>query len=493
MRVLSRILGLTFCALSLAVAPVSAEETIWLEGQTENPQIEMKLPSFAPVIEKLGKAVVNIAIEGKEKAAPAFPKRPPGLVDPNGEKGQTPFDFFFQMPPESGVPRTFSSLGSGFVIHPDGYIVTNQHVIDRATKILISFRDDKKSYEAKVIGSDPKTDIALLKVDRPEKLDSVVLGNSDQISPGDWVIAIGNPFRLGHTATIGIVSAKSRKVPGGKPYDSFIQTDASINPGNSGGPLFNARGEVIGVNTAIFSPGRMGATGFNIGIGFATPINLVKSVLLPLKSKGKVTRGWLGVLIQQVSQDVADALQLNDARGALVADVMPGSPAAKAGFQRGDVILSFNGAKVQENDDLPLMVAETEVGKTVDVEVIRGGRTETLKALIEELNDEEVETASGEESEETQLGLTVQELTPDIAKSLSIEETKGIVVSEVTPDSPANNAGLKRGDVILEVGSKPVNSMKEFRAETKDLKKSKPLLLLVRRADTTLFLTLKIE
>ena len=497
MRVLRRILGLTIISgVSLVVGAMdaAADQSIWVDGQSENPQIEMKLPSFAPVIEKLGKAVVNIAIEGKEKASPAFPKRGPGMADPNGEKGpQTPFDFYFQIPPESGVPRTFSSLGSGFVIHPDGYIVTNQHVIDRATKILISFRDDKKSYEAKVIGSDPKTDIALLKVDRPEKLDSVVLGNSDQISTGDWVIAIGNPFRLGHTATIGIVSAKSRKVPGGKPYDNFIQTDASINPGNSGGPLFNARGEVIGVNTAIFSPGRMGATGFNIGIGFATPINLVKSVLLPLKSNGRVTRGWLGVLIQQVSQDVADALQLNDARGALVADVMPGSPAAKAGFQRGDVILTYDGAKVQENDDLPLMVAETEVGKTVNVEVIRGGRTETLKAHIEELNDEEAEATAGEESEETQLGLTVQELTPDIAKSLNIEETKGIVVSEVTPDSPANNAGLKRGDVILEVGSKPVTSMKEFRAETKDIKKSKPLLLLVRRADTTLFLTLKVE
>lgn len=487
-----------YAATDELARPARADDSLWVEGNGTDSDAEIKLPSFAPVLEKLGRSVVNISIEGKEPGR-AFPRKGPGqqggpgFGDPN-QPFQSPFDFFFQFPPDGDRGRTFNSLGSGFVIHPDGYIVTNQHVIDRATKIVVTFRDDRRTYEAKLIGSDPKTDIALLKVDAPEKLTPAALGNSDQLSPGDWVIAIGNPFRLGHTATVGIVSAKSRRVPGGKPYDNFIQTDASINPGNSGGPLFNARGEVIGINTAIFSPGRVGATGFNIGIGFATPINLVKSILPQLKSKGKVTRGWLGVLIQPVSEDVASALKLTDARGALVADVMPNSPAARAGFQRRDVILQFNNQTVNDSIELPLMVAETEVGKTVKVEIVRGGKKMTLDAKIDELNDEEVETPDNNEAEETQLGLTVQDLTPEIARGLGIEDdVKGVVVTAVEPDSPAAQAELKRGDVIVEVGDKPVTSTREFRAATKDLQKAKPLLLLVRRGDNTIFLTLKPE
>ncbi|MFN8392607.1 MAG: DegQ family serine endoprotease [Bdellovibrionota bacterium] len=477
-----------------AAGDARAEDHLWVEGESHDAGVELKLPSFAPVIEKLGKAVVNISIEGTEKVGAPFGHKGGFGDQDKGGQFQSPFDFFFQLPPDAPQgKRSFSSLGSGFVIHPDGYIVTNQHVIDKATKILVSFRDDKKSYEAKVIGVDPKTDIALLKVDMPEKLNAVVLGDSDKINPGDWVIAIGNPFRLGHTATVGIVSAKSRRVPGGKPYDNFIQTDASINPGNSGGPLFNADGEVVGINTAIFSPGRMGSTGFNIGIGFATPINLVKSIITQLHKHGKVVRGWLGVLIQPVSEDVAEALKLHDASGALVADVLPNSPAGRSGFQRGDVITKYNGKAVQENEDLPLMVAETEVGKTVDVDLIRAGKPETLKVKIEELADEEAETPVVEDTEESSLGITVQEITPDIARSLSLDETKGVVVTEIAPDTPGANAGLKRGDVILEVGSKTVNTAKEFRQATKDLEKKKPLLLLVRRGENTIFLTLKVE
>ena len=498
----SLVLLALFFSFSGMTSRVLADDALWIEGSEQSPGVEIKLPSFAPVIEKLGRGVVNISIEGTEKVGTPFSRKGPApQFDPNdksnpfgGGGGNSPFDFFFQFPPDAPQgKRSFSSLGSGFVIHPDGYIITNQHVVDKATKILVSFRDDKRTYEAKVIGTDDKTDIALLKVEYADKLPAVVLGDSDKLIPGDWVIAIGNPFRLGHTATVGIVSAKSRRVPGGKPYDSFIQTDASINPGNSGGPLFNAQGEVVGINTAIFSPGRMGATGFNIGIGFATPINLVKSIISQLHKKGKVTRGWLGVLIQPVSEDVAEALKLKDAAGALVADVLPNSPAGRAGFQRGDVIVKYDGHVVQENEDLPLMVAETEVGRTVDVDLTRGGKPLTLKVKIEELADEESETATTTEAEESTLGLTAQELTPDIAKSLGLEEAKGVVVTEVEPDSPAANAGLKRGDVVLEAGGVPVNSSKEFRQATKDLEKRKPLLLLVRRGENTIFLTLKIE
>lgn len=475
--------------LLLAVSTAAAADKLWIEGGSSDSTTipPINLPSFAPAIEELGKSVVNIRTEAKE--APTQGQKPRAFSE--GE-GQTPFDFFFQIPPEQ-QNRSFSSLGSGFVIHPDGYIVTNHHVVDKASKILVTFRDEKKAYQATLIGSDAKTDLALIKVDHSNgKLTAAPVGDSDAIRTGDWVIAIGNPFRLGHTATVGIVSAKSRRIPTGGPYDSFIQTDASINPGNSGGPLFNAKGEVIGVNTAIYSPGRFGQTGFNIGIGFAIPINLVKTVISQVKDKGKVTRGWLGVLIQPVSSDVAEALKLQEARGALVADVVPNSPAAKAGLKRGDVITLYDGKPVQENDELPLMVAETELGKQVKIEVVRAGKPKEFAVTIEELKDEQ-EAEAGTESEQQQLGLTVQEVTPDIARSLGLEDNSGIVVTNVEPGSPAANAGLRRGDIVLEVGGTAVDSPAAFRDATKDLQPNKPLLLLVRRGNNTIFFTLKIE
>ncbi len=475
---------------------VAANQPLWVEGESETPQVELNLPSFAPIIEKLGQAVVNISIEGQESMA----QRLPGMRDPRGGSGNgkdapnSPFDFFFQLPPELQGKRSFSSLGSGFVIHPDGYIVTNNHVIDKATKIFVTFKDDKKTYDAKVIGADSKTDLALLKVDAGHPLSAAVLGNSDNLRPGDWVIAIGNPFRLGHTATVGIVSAKSRKVPGGGPYDDFIQTDASINPGNSGGPLFNAKGQVVGINTAIFSPGRMGAVGFNIGIGFATPINIVKDIISQLHDGGKVVRGWLGVLIQPVSADVAEALKLTSEGGALVADVLNESPAFKAGIRRGDVITRFDAKPVKENDDLPLMVARTPIGKQVDIDIVRQGKEKSIPVKIEELKEEkESEPEVVEVAEESKLGLSVQDITPDIAKSLGLEESSGILVSNVVAESAAEKAGLKRGDIVLEVDSKAVTTTKEFKELTKDVQKNKPLLLLVKRDENTIFLTLKLE
>lgn len=512
-------LGLTCCffaccffACCFFVGTAYAEEPLWQDGKLTEPVFDLQLPSLAPVVEKLSPSVVNISTEGRETVSSRLPRGFPGFGNqgqgqnpgPQGGQGQggqgedtpqSPFDFFFQIPPDmGGEQQSFKtqSLGSGFVISPSGYIITNNHVVDRATKIFVTFQGDKKTYDAKLVGRDKKTDVALLKVDPPKPLTAVVLGDSEALRPGDWVIAIGNPFRLGHTATMGIVSAKSRKVPGGGPYDDYIQTDASINPGNSGGPLFNVRGEVVGVNTAIFSPGRMGSSGFNIGIGFATPINLVKGIVSQIHRHGSVTRGWLGVLIQPVSQDMADALKLKEAHGALVADVMEKSPAAEAGIKRGDVIIRFDGKEVQENDQLPLMVADTVIGKAVKLTLIRGGDEKTVSVTIQKLDDkEEVSTVTDED--ENQIGLTVQDLTPDIANSIGLEDTKGVVVSNVNRDSAAEEAGLLRGDVLLEIGGAQIESVQDFKKAVKGLKKNKPVLLLIKRKENTIFLTLKLS
>ena len=469
---------------------IAVAKPLWIEGEEgAKPGVEVNLPSFAPMIEKLGPSVVNISIEGKEpvrQANPMFQKPGPG--------GQpSPFDFLFQLPQE-GQSRRIQSLGSGFVIHPDGYIVTNFHVVDKASEINVTFKDDKKTYTAKIIGSDKKTDLCLLKVDAGHPLTAAVFGNSDKLFSGEWVVAIGNPFKLGHTATAGIVSAKSRKIEGGGPYDDFIQTDASINPGNSGGPLFNTRGEVVGVNTAIFSPGRMAGTGFNIGIGFAIPINVVKDIVSQLSDKGKVVRGWLGVKIQPIDEDTAKALGLSDVEGSLVAEVMEDSPAGKAGILRRDVITKFDGSPVVENDSLPRLVAKTTIGKDVTVEVNRAGLKKTLKVKIEELKESDAtEDNTQQEPDDSKLGMTVQDITPDIARSLGLEETKGIVVTNVAIDSEAEKKGIRRGDVLVEINSQTIESVADFKKLPKDLKKGKPLLVLVNRNNDTFYVPLKVE
>ena len=448
----------------------------WIEQDSTSVEIpEIQLPSFAPIIDKLGQAVVNIRTEGKNDSEKQ-------QLDPNN-----PFELF--MPPQNSQ-RKFTSLGSGFVIHPDGYIVTNQHVVEGASKIFVTFKDEKKPLTASVVGSDLKTDLALLKLDKVGKYVAAPLGNSEGVKPGDWVIAIGNPFRLGHTATLGIVSAVSRKLPGGKPYDDFIQTDASINPGNSGGPLFNAKGQVIGVNTAIYSRGGFGGGG-SIGIGFAIPVNMVKTIVTQLKDKGKVIRGWLGVLIQPVDQDIATAMNLDQAKGALVADVISNSPADKAGIKRGDVIVKYDNQAIIENSELPLLVAQTPLGNKVNVELVRAGSTKTISITIEELKDEDQKLPDSAIIEEDKFGLSTQDLTSEIARSLGLKNTEGVLVSEVEPDSVAAEAGIRRGDVIIEVNSKPVVSSSDFKAKTADLKPNIPVLMLIKRAEGTIFLTLK--
>lgn len=447
-------------------------------GANEAAPSSVVLPNFTTLSRVLSPAVVNISVEAEaedEVAEAPVPGLPFLKRDPN---------------------QPARSLGSGFIVNEEGFIVTNNHVIEKSEKIIVRLLDDKTEYRATVVGRDTKTDLALIKIQPPAKLKTVYFGNSDEIEVGDWVLAIGNQFQLGQTVTAGIVSAKSRRVPtkASGPYDAFIQTDASINPGSSGGPLFNTRGQVIGINTAIFSPGRsqFGGTGFNIGIGFAIPINLVKGIVTQLKSYGKVTRGMLGVIIQRVDGDVAEALKLSSPDGALVADIMPNTPAAKAGFQRRDVIVAYERQPIKDHEELPLLVANTPIGGKVEIEVLRAGQRKTLAATIEELKDTPQVKDLDRPKSDT-IGLIVQDVTEDIAKSLGMPEAHGVIVNNVQPNSPADKAGMTRGDIIEEFAGQPVKDSEQFDRLVRAVKKNTPLLVLVRRPEGTRFLTLRVS
>ncbi len=476
------------CAVVFSSQTVLAKEPPYLEGKPNYSMNTVAMPSFSELAKFVGESVVNISVESKEKEPQTEEEEViPGL----------PFKF------KGG--GDLSSLGSGFVLSKDGYIVTNNHVIEKAGRVIVRFVDDKNEYTATVVGVDPKTDLALLKVDADHEFKPVYLGDSDSIEVGDWVMAIGNQFQLGQTVTAGIVSAKSRRVPRGGPYDHFIQTDASINPGSSGGPLFNTQGQVVGINTAIFSPGKsqFGGTGFNIGIGFSVPINLAKSVLVQLREAGKVTRGWLGVIIQPVTPEVAQVMGLSAPYGALVSDVMPASPAGKVGFQKGDIIVKYNDHQIKENDELPLMVAETKIGDSVTIEFIREGKTLTTKATIEKLDDKlgaKLEEPTGEESFD-ELGLNLKDLTSDLAAIFKIPVTKGALIQAIKPGSLAEKSGFSRGDIIEGIQLKggrlnTVTKSNEFHEVIKKIKQKEPFMVLVRRLDnrssdstTTIYLT----
>ena len=440
-----------------------------------NPQ---GLPDFVNLAKELRPAVVNISTStvGGSGGQQPSPPSPFGEDDPFSEFWRR----FFGDPMPRG-PHRQKSLGSGFVVDREGYILTNNHVVESGDKIIVRLSDDKE-FEAELVGRDPKTDIAVIKIDADISLQTAPLGDSDQLEVGEWVLAIGNPFGLEHSVTSGIVSAKGRHIGAG-PYDNFIQTDASINPGNSGGPLINLRGKVVGINTAIFSRG-----GGNIGIGFAIPINLVKELLPQLKSKGKVTRGWLGVVIQGVTPGIAESLGMDEARGALVANVSGDGPAERAGIQIGDVIVDFNGQSVKESNDLPIIVARTPVGKKVDVLVLRDGKEKKLSVTIGELKDEEVIASTKGKGD---LGLTVQRVTPQIAESLGLDRAQGVVITTVEPGSPAEEAGLRPRDVIVEIDRKAILKLSDYQKAVTRIKKGKGVLFLVRRGETTLFLALK--
>jgi serine protease Do len=440
----------------------------------------LQLPDFAALAKRLSPSVVNISTSQEMEEL----RKPFGTEDPFREFWE-PFERFFgpHLGPLPREPFKQRSLGSGFVLSADGYIVTNNHVVENADEIIVRMSDEEE-VEAKLIGRDPKTDLALIRLEGREGLPPAPLGDSDDLDVGEWVMAIGNPFGLDQTVTAGIVSAKGRHIGG--PYDDFIQTDASINPGNSGGPLLNTRGEVVGINTAIFTRG-----GGNIGIGFAIPINLARDVLAELRDKGKVVRGWLGVMIQRVTPEIGESLGLDEAQGALVADVLEDGPARKAGIKTGDVIYEFDGKPIKESGDLPLIVARTPVGKKVEVRLIRDREKEKVRVEVGELPESDV-AIEEEEGEEGELGMTVQTLTPEVADSLGApRDLKGVVVTGVEPGSPASDAGLSRGDIILEVNRVAVGDVGAYRDAMRSASKEKSVLFLVRRGDNTIFLALK--
>jgi serine protease Do len=448
-------------------------------GSTVQPQENVKrveeLPSFADLVDKLKSTVVNISTTSVVRERGFFTFR-----SPFGE--EDPFEEFFKRFFGEAPPREFrqKGLGSGFIISDDGYVITNNHVIENAQDIEV-IPEGGERYKAKVVGRDPKTDLALLKIEPKEKLHPAVLGDSDKLRIGDWVIAIGNPFGLGHTITAGIVSAKGRVLGLGR-YDDFIQTDAPINPGNSGGPLFDLNGNVVGVNTAIVAGGQ--------GIGFAIPVNMVKNVISQLKEHGKVVRGWLGVMAQEITPDIAESLRLKDTKGALIADVARGGPAEKAGIKRGDVIIEVDGHKVGKVADLTSTIAATPPGKRVELKVVRDGEEKTISVSLGELREEGQE-ARQEEAEEN-LGLTVEEITPEIAERFNLGENKGVVVTDVKDGSLGDEAGFKQGDIILEINGVAIDNIQKYRDEVEKLKSGKPALFLIRRGDNTLYLAVRI-
>ncbi len=444
------------------------EKAFWQDGSGQEPIVPRGVPSsFADLAERVSRGVVNIQTSRTVR----------GTGMPRSFE-----EFFFGGPLErrGGAEREVPSLGSGFVISEDGFIVTNNHVVADVDTIKVAFEDGRE-LDAQVVGRDEKTDIALIRVDSDERLFALPLGNSEAVRPGEWVVAIGNPFGLEHTVTAGIVSAKHRVIGQGS-YDDYIQTDAAINPGNSGGPLINLRGEVIGINTAIKPAANT--------IGFAVPVNMAKDILPQLRAHGHVTRGWLGVVIQKITPELAEHLELDEERGALVSRVMPGGPADEAGIKRYDVIVEFDGKEVDEMNDLPRIVASTPVDRKVKVKVLRDGEVETLRAVVGKMDEpKETQLASAPATSASNFGLRVQDLTPELASRLGVEEKEGVVITGVQPGSVASEAGLRREDVILEVDKKEVTDVEDLEEQLSEAEDG--ALLLVRRGDATVFIPIK--
>ena len=453
-----------------------AQPQLWTEQSAVTAQAPtVQAPDWVKIGRELKPAVVNVSAKRSETAMTE-------MQGPSGE--ETPFDRYFKDFFGSRPKRNARSMGSGFIINQNGYIVTNNHVVEGATQVQVKLSDGRE-LPAKVVGRDSKTDIALLKVEA-SGLTVIPLGDSSASQVGEPVMAIGNPFGLDQTVTTGIVSATGRAIGSG-PYDDFIQTDASINPGNSGGPLINARGQAIGINTAIFSQ-----SGGSVGIGFAIPMTLAKNVVTQLADSGKVTRGWLGVGIQPVTPDIAKSLGRAETTGVLVASVSEGSPAEKAGLKAGDIITEYDGRKVERASDLPRAVAGTPVGRDVRLGVVRDGTPMTLTAKVAALDAKEPREAERGERAKPTLGLAVQPLTPALAQQLGVKATQGLVVQNVQDGSPAADAGFERGDVIVEVNKKPVKSVADLKETVDKHGKGKPMLFRIQRQDASLFLTVTV-
>ncbi len=435
--------------------------------------------SFTELVEKVRPAVVNISTTTTVHV-PGHPFR-----HFFGPREESPFSDFFKRFFGDIPDREFKqqSLGSGFIVDKNGYIITNYHVVDKADEIKVKLSEGKE-YKAKVIGRDPKTDLVLIKISSLfGDLPTLPLGDSEKVKVGEWVLAVGNPFGLEHTVTKGIISATGRVIGSG-PYDNFLQTDAPINPGNSGGPLINLKGEVIGINTAIIASGQ--------GIGFAIPSNLAKQVFDQLKEKGRVIRGWIGVSIQTITPEMTESFKLKEPKGALVGDVVPGGPAEAGGIQRGDVIIGFDEKEVKDASDLPRIVAQTPINKTVVIKVIREGKEADLKVTVAEMEQEKMASLKRKASEQD-FGVVVDEITSDRAKEFSLRDRTGVVVIEVAPNSPAEEANLQVGDVIKEIGRRPVRNLKDYQEGMAKAQRSKSILLFISRGGQTFYTSIKIS
>ena len=450
-------------------------------GASNSAEPPMVPASFSQLAEAVGPAVVNIrtvkTLKGGGPVFRHFQREPGGR--------ENPFNEFFERFFGEEMQREFKqpSLGSGFIIDKEGHVVTNNHVIEDADQIKVKL-DDQKEFDAQVIGRDPSTDLALLKIKSTYDYPTVKLGDSAQLKVGQWVVAIGSPFGLERTVTAGIVSAKGRVIGSG-PYDDFIQTDASINPGNSGGPLLNLKGEVVGINTAIIASGQ--------GIGFAIPINLAKGIITQLKSGGEVTRGWLGVAIQDVNPEMADYYGIEAQKGVFVADVFKGDPADAAGIKPKDIIVEVNGQKVDSTRQLTSLVANIPVGQSAKVKVMRDGQPKSFTVKIAKRDDGKVAARSeAPEKREEPFGLRVSGLTPEIAQRFSIRESSGVIVIDVQNGSPADEAGVRVGDIIKEINHQAVESVKDYTEALKKVSKDGAVNLFIWRKNAG-FLVVKLK
>jgi serine protease Do len=477
-KTLAAVVAFSFMMVSLAVASgLNRTDPSVAEDFSSGGQVTTTVPaampgSFAGLAETMSPTVVNVKVTKVEQVTFHGPRIPEGPFGDFSER------FFKDMPRSPKSYRT-RGVGSGVIISNDGYILTNNHVVEGAKEVTVTLAD-KKEHKAQIVGRDPKTDLAVLKIESGKPLPAAAMGDSEQVKVGDWVVAIGNPFGLNHTVTSGIVSAKGRVIGTG-PYEDFIQTDASINPGNSGGPLFNMKGEVVGINTAIIPYGQ--------GIGFAIPVNTAKPLIPQLVSKGEVTRGYLGVSIQSITPDLAKALKVKDRKGALVADVASGSPADNGGIERGDIIVAFNGKAVDDSHDLPAMVATTPVGEKVTVIVLRDGKERSLPIKVGKLPSEEVKIEKSAQPTEGKWGLQLHDLNPQIARQMRLKTDDGVVVFGINRGSPADEAGIRRGDIIVEVNRHQVNSVNDVKEQID--KSEDHLLLLVQRDNGKFFVPLE--
>ncbi len=455
----------------LALLPILAVKTSFADT----------LPDFSRLVEEQADTVVKISVLTSEEqiASSGFPGLSPDQIPEQFRR------FFEQMPqiPDPS-PRKGAGFGSGFIISEDGYIITNAHVVDNATEIKVGL-NDRREYTATLVGSDPASDIALLKLD-VDDLPAATIGDSEKLKVGEWVLAIGSPFGFEHTATQGIVSALARSLPDDT-YVPFIQTDVAVNPGNSGGPLFNTDGEVVGVNSQIYS-----RSGGYQGLSFSIPINVAMSIADQLKENGFATRGWLGVGIQNVDQALAESFGLDKPKGALVSQVSDDSPADKAGLASGDIILKFNGRAVDYSSALPPLVGAVTPGKTVSMEILRNGKMKTLDVTIEALDEgrEVRKVASSSAVDESRLGIEAASLPADLAEEMGI--SSGVLVAKVDPDGVAANAGIREGDVILSLNRKPVKSVGELEKLTREAPAGEAIPILVQRGQSPMFLALKL-